>query len=85
MSGMFYCCNSLTNVKGLASWDTGNVTNMSSMFSGCKKLTDASGINNWDIAKVTKFREMFRECPSHPTFTKRAGTWDSNGTFTPTS
>ena len=82
MSGMFFGCSSLTNLNGLANWNTGNVTDMSAMFSGCSNLTDASDINDWDIQKVTGFGNMFGRCPSHPTFTKRAGTWNK-GTFTP--
>jgi len=53
-------------------------------FIGCKKLTDASAINEWDITAVTSFKQMFYNCPSHPNFTKRAGTW-SGGTFIPTT
>ena len=84
MSNMFNGCD-FTDLSGLETWNTGRVTNMSSMFSYCYKLTDASAINDWDILKVTNFESMFIGCSSHPTFTKRAGTWDSNGTFTPTS
>ena len=58
---------------------------MTSMFGYCWKLTDASAINDWDITKVTDFTKMFYNCQSHPTFTKRAGTWDSSGTFIPTT
>ena len=83
MDSMFQECKSLANLNGLANWNTENVTNMFGMFWGCNSLTDASGINDWDIQKVTSFSCMFVACPSHPTFTKRAGTWDSNGTFTP--
>ena len=82
MSDMFSNC-SLTNLDALFSWNTENVTDMSSMFFNCKALTDSTGINDYDISKVTNFRQMFCYCPSHPTFTKRAGTWDSSGTFTP--
>ena len=85
MSYMFFLCNALTNLSPLSNWDTSSVTSMNSMFSDCYKLADSSAINNWDILKVTDFQYMFIGCPSHPTFTKRAGTWDSHGTFTPTS
>ena len=84
MSNMFNGCD-FTDLSGLETWNTASVTNMSSMFSYCNKLTDASAINDWDLVKVTNFTKMFYASPSHPTFTKRAGTWDSNGTFTPTS
>ena len=85
MNFMFYGCKNLTDLTALSGWDTSNVTNMEHMFAFCRKLTNSSAINDWDILKVTNFSQMFRDCPSHPTFTKRAGTWDSYGTFTPTS
>ena len=84
MGDMFQECSQLTALTGLANWDTSKVTSMSSMFARCSQLTDASAINDWNIAKVTNFNAMFNGCPSHPTFTKRAGTW-SNGTLTPTT
>ena len=84
MENMF-CETSVINLDSLSKWETKQVTNMSAMFSWCTDLTDSSAINDWDIAKVTDFYNMFNRCPSHPTFTKRAGTWDSFGTFTPTS
>lgn len=80
-----FCETAVINLDSLSKWETKRVTNMHSMFSWCTALTDSSAINDWDIAKVTDFGSMFYGCPSHPTFTKRAGTWDSNGTFTPTS
>lgn len=82
---MFGSCTNLTDISGLSSWNTGNVTDMRWMFYNCTNLTNASGINDWDILKVINFQSMFKNCPSHPTFTKRAGTWDSNSTFIPTN
>ena len=83
MSEMFWECTSLTNLSGLESWNTGNVTDMSHMFRVCQKLTDTSAINDWEITTVKKFNFMFGDCPSHPTFSKRPGTWNSSGTFMP--
>ena len=80
-----FCDTSVINLDSLSKWETKQVTSMNAMFSGCTNLTDSSAINDWDILKVTNFKDMFYNCPSHPTFTKRAGTWDSSGTFTPTS
>ena len=85
MSYMFSDCKSLTNLTPLSSWDTSKVTDMSYMFAYCRNLTNSSAINNWDILKVTSFDRMFYRSSSHPTFTKRAGTWDNRGTFIPTS
>lgn len=83
MSGMFSSCSSLPDLSPLSNWNTGNVTNMSRMFNGCSNINDAYDINNWDIQKVTDFEQMFNGCPTYPEFTKRAGTWDSDGTFRP--
>ena len=83
MTRMFSNCTSLTDLSALSGWNTGNVTDMSEMFYQCYVLQDASGINDWNISNVTDFTEMFRNCSSHPEFTKRPGTWDSDGTFTP--
>lgn len=87
MISMFEGCCQLTNLTPLANWQTGKVTSMTCMFKECNQLTNASAINDWNIAKVPKkyFTKMFHGCPSHPTFTKRAGTWESDGTFTPTT
>lgn len=84
MYGMFYNCNALTNISGLSTWNTENVIYMHYMFADCNSLIDASAINDWNIFKVTKFSNMFKNCPSHPEFTKRAGTW-SGGTFIPST
>ena len=81
MNGIFNRCSSIVDLSPLASWNTGNVTTMRYMFSGCTKLANPSAINNWDISSVTAFKYMFQNCPSHPIFTKRAGTWDSKGTL----
>ena len=89
MSYMFNGAKSLTDLSPLASWDTSSVTNMSDMFQGATSLTQAGvdAINAWDNTKVGNgnFKYMFRNVPYHPTFTKRQGTWDSSGTFTPSS
>ena len=86
MKSIFYYCGSLTNLNGLANWDTTNVSSMDLMFLDCSVLTDTSSINDWNIAKAASYNiyEMFTNCPSHPEFTKQAGTW-SDGTFHPTT
>lgn len=73
------------NLSGLENWNTSKVTTLAEAFRGCDQLTDCSAINNWDIGKVTNFRNAFQGAPSHPNFTKRKGTWNSSGTFTPSS
>ena len=84
ISSMFHSCAALTNINGLSGWDVSNVTNMSAAFAKCTALQDASGINDWNVVNVSDFWIMFSNCPSHPEFTKRPGTWDNRGTFTPT-
>ena len=73
------------SLNGLGSWDTSSVTTMDRMFSNQRSLTDASAIDNWSINGVTNFNRMFNGVSTHPTFANRAGTWDANGTFTPSS
>ena len=83
MSSMFTGDNALMSLSRLSNWDTGNVYDMSAMFEGCTSLVDASAINDWEIKNVTTFNRMFYRAPSHPSFTKRSGTWNSSGTFVP--
>ena len=96
MSGMFEDDNYLEDISGIANWNTGNVTNMQSMFAWDWFITNPSAINNWDINSVVatagassidnnNFFMMFAYTQSHPNFTRRAGTWDSNGTFIPSN
>lgn len=84
MKHLFSNCK-MNNLNPISNWDVSNVTNMDFMFSNCISLTNTSGINNWDITNVTSFGRMFSECPTHPEFTKVTGTWDSTGSFTPTT
>ena len=55
------------------------------MFSGAVNIQDASAINNWDISSVTNFNNMFYRVPIHPEFTNISGTWNNEGTFTPSN
>ena len=81
-------------------WNTGNVTNMKSMFYSCSSLIDITGIAGWDVSKVTatasstssstnKFSYMFFGVPSATTsgfsFTNRAGSLNSDGTYVTSS
>ena len=84
-----------TTLAGLENWNVSSATNMSNMFADSVSLTDASAINGWDVRNVVigtgaesateGFNQMFGNTPVHPTFTLRAGTWNSNGTFIPSS
>ena len=81
----------MTNLDSLSNWNVSNVTKMSYMFAYCTSIIDASGINNWNINNVvytsginSGFYRMFKdESNIYPVFTKRAGTWDSEGSFIP--
>ena len=83
MDEMFRGCK-IQNLSAISNWNVSNVTSVRQMFQG-NPITDASGINNWNITKVTNFDLMFSGCPTHPEFTKVTGTWNSDGTFTPTT
>ena len=85
-----------STLAGLEGWNVSSATNMACMFYNFAGLTDASAINGWDIRNVipdtsgnestnTGFNKMFFNSPVHPTFTLRPGTWNSNGTFIPSS
>ena len=75
--------STVTSLHGLEGWDVHNATDMNSMFADNASLSDASAINDWNISSVTDFGQMFAGTPVHPEFTKRTGTWESDGTFTP--
>ena len=96
MSGMFG--NSIiTNLDSLSGWDVSNVSSMRQMFRDTINLKDASGIKDWDVTGVTatagsgssstnNFYQMFDRSPAIPEpFTLRAGTWNSSGTYVPSS
>ena len=92
MACVFQDCQYLSELHSISDWDTSNVTDMQAMFNGCQSLYDASAINDWDVTNVKTgsdynngFYLMFGSCSPHPEFTKRAGTWDSEGTFHPTT
>lgn len=84
MDNAFALCRNLTDISALSSWDVSNVTNMSHMFYDTQ-IADLSAINDQNISNVTDFTEMCKNSTSHPEFTKRAGTQDSNGTFIPST
>ncbi len=89
MDHTFWKCTGIKNLSAISGWNTTNVTTMAYMFSQCNALTTGAGINSWNVKKVTSFDRMFYSCPAlttYPTFTSRAGTWNTTtGTFTPNS
>ncbi len=82
---MFSYCERLQNLKGLENWNVSNVTSFNNMFDGASNLSSTASIDNWNISPNATFTYMFRGVPIHPEFTKVPGTWNSSGTFTPTS
>ncbi len=61
--GAFYGCIFLSDVSGLASWDTASVTSMRNMFCRCQNLTDLSALASWDTSHVEDMSRLFYGCP----------------------
>lgn len=71
-------------LDGLADWDVSNVTNFTGTFEHSYYLTDASAVNEWDITNGKDFSQFFNDTNNVvPTFSKRTGKFDSDGTFIP--
>lgn len=99
MRAMFQNLNKITTLDALANWDVSHVTNMIGAFNvgSTGLLNDASAIKDWDVRAVTatagsssessnNFYNMFYSTPPKlDGFTLRAGTWNSNGTYVPSS
>ena len=97
ISYLFASNTNLYSLNAIANWDVSGITNMAGLFSGTK-VSDSSNINDWDITHVIHpdrsssysangsyagFMMMFQDTPNHPTFTRKSGCWDYNGTFVP--
>jgi surface protein len=59
MQYTFSDCASLTDLSGIADWDTSKVTNLYYAFYNCSKLKDASCLSNWDTTKLTNQKSTF--------------------------
>ena len=59
---LFYGYNNLSDISGLSTWNTSNVTKMSSMFAGCTSLADLTPLSEWDTENVTSMYGMFESC-----------------------
>lgn len=59
-----FCGMGITNVDGLADWNTSSVTNMSSTFSFSSELANVNGLADWDVSHVTTMDFMFSDTPS---------------------
>lgn len=60
MLGMFYYCQSLTELN-TSRWNTGKVKTMKDMFNGCFSLTTVSTAD-WDTSSVTTIENIFANC-----------------------
>ncbi len=58
-TNLFYKCEALVDISGIANWDTSNVKNMNGLFFGAKSLPDALAIRNWDTSNVVDMSYMF--------------------------
>ena len=61
---LFSSCGSVAaaDLRGLGTWDTGNVQSMFACFDGMFKLTEIPGILNWDTASCVSFSAAFFNC-----------------------
>ena len=64
-SGYMFANNlALTDISGIANWDSSKVTDMRGLFSGAVGLTDALALRNWDTSNVTNMNYMFSRATS---------------------
>ncbi len=56
----------LTDISGLADWDSSNVILMPGLFYGAKSLTDISALKDWNTSNVTDMRTLFCNAESLP-------------------
>lgn len=61
---MFSGFTALTDISGLADWDTSKVTNMCGLFNNAKSLPDALALRDWDTSNVTDMSYMFSNAVS---------------------
>ena len=62
-SNLFSGNLALTDISGLDTWDSSNVTNMLGMFKDTS-ITDVDALINWDVEKVTDMSHMFQNTSS---------------------
>ena len=61
MSGMFYRCSNLKEIKGINNFITDNVTSFKQMFRDCRNLISLN-LSNFKTDKVTDMNYMFEGC-----------------------
>lgn len=66
-SGYMFAYNTaLTDISGLAGWNSSNVTHMPGLFYGAESLVDISPLRDWDTSNVTDMRALFCNAKSLP-------------------
>ena len=63
-SNMFWKMSSLTNIDGIANWDTSGVVDMRNMFVGATSLTSIDALANWNTSSVVYMDFMFTHATS---------------------
>ena len=61
---MFSGFTALTDISGLANWDSSKVTNMCGLFSNAQSLPNVLALRNWDTSNVTDMSYMFSNATS---------------------
>ena len=56
---LFSGFTALTDISGVAGWNTSNVKSMSGLFRNAKSLPDALALRDWDTSNVTDMSSMF--------------------------
>lgn len=75
-SGLLSGFYNLTDISGLAKFDTSNVTNLASAFSTLRSLADFSPISGWDVSNVTDLSYAFEGCLAMTNLSALSG-WDT--------
>lgn len=57
--GLFANHEALTDISGLAEWDSSHVTDMCALFNGARSLPDALALKNWDTSNVEDMSYLF--------------------------
>ncbi len=56
---LFNSMSHLTDISGIADWDTSHVVDMSYLFEGCSSLSDLSPLKEWDTSNVENLQYAF--------------------------
>ena len=62
MTSMFAYCNNVTNISGIANWNTSSLVTMNSMFFECQNIVNFENLSNWDTSNVTSMSSLFWGC-----------------------